>query len=117
MQEIVRTSDVLVFATPIYYYEMSGQMKTFLDRLNPLYICLLYTSACTTFTGQNYGAGLLSRCRRVGKICTLQNLAATVASSMIVLAAGPYQMCIRDRYTSPDGRGSCCRDGHGPRMG
>lgn len=38
MQEIVRTSDVLVFATPIYYYEMSGQMKTFLDRLNPLYI-------------------------------------------------------------------------------
>ena len=23
--------------TPIYYYEMSGQMKTLLDRLNPLY--------------------------------------------------------------------------------
>ena len=30
-------ADVLVFATPIYYYEMSGQMKTLLDRLNPLY--------------------------------------------------------------------------------
>ncbi|MBS6561065.1 MAG: flavodoxin family protein [Clostridiales bacterium] len=29
--------DVLVFATPIYYYEMSGQMKTMLDRANPLY--------------------------------------------------------------------------------
>ena len=28
---------VLVFATPIYYYEMSGQMKTMLDRANPLY--------------------------------------------------------------------------------
>ena len=27
----------LVFVTPIYYYEMSGQMKTLLDRLNPLY--------------------------------------------------------------------------------
>ncbi len=26
-----------MFATPIYYYEMSGQMKTLLDRLNPLY--------------------------------------------------------------------------------
>lgn len=25
-------SDVLVFATPIYYYGMSGQMKTMLDR-------------------------------------------------------------------------------------
>lgn len=30
-------ADVLVFATPIYYYEMSGQMKTILDRANPLY--------------------------------------------------------------------------------
>lgn len=33
----VSSSDVLVFATPIYYYEMSGQLKTFLDRLNPLF--------------------------------------------------------------------------------
>ena len=32
------TADVLVFATPIYYYEMCGQMKTMLDRANPLYI-------------------------------------------------------------------------------
>ena len=35
--EKVKNSDTLVFATPIYYYEMSGQMKTLLDRLNPLY--------------------------------------------------------------------------------
>ena len=33
----VMNADTLVFATPIYYYEMSGQMKTLLDRLNPLY--------------------------------------------------------------------------------
>lgn len=33
----MRTADVLVFATPIYYYEMCGQMKTLLDRANPLY--------------------------------------------------------------------------------
>ena len=31
------TADVIVFATPIYYYGMSGQMKTLLDRANPLY--------------------------------------------------------------------------------
>ncbi len=35
--ESVKEADTLVFATPIYYYEMSGQMKTLLDRLNPLY--------------------------------------------------------------------------------
>lgn len=33
-----READAIVFATPIYYYEMSGQMKVFLDRCNPLYI-------------------------------------------------------------------------------
>ncbi|MBR1600530.1 MAG: flavodoxin family protein [Alphaproteobacteria bacterium] len=33
----VQNADVLVFATPIYYYEMSGQLKTFLDRCNPLF--------------------------------------------------------------------------------
>ncbi len=30
-------ADVLMFATPIYYYGMSGQMKTMLDRANPLF--------------------------------------------------------------------------------
>ena len=35
--EQVKNADTLVFVTPIYYYEMSGQMKTLLDRLNPLY--------------------------------------------------------------------------------
>ena len=35
--EKVKYADTLVFVTPIYYYEMSGQMKTLLDRLNPLY--------------------------------------------------------------------------------
>ena len=30
-------ADVLAFATPIYYYGMCGQMKTMLDRANPLF--------------------------------------------------------------------------------
>lgn len=34
---IVQNADILVFATPVYYYCMSGQLKTFLDRLNPLF--------------------------------------------------------------------------------
>ena len=33
----VINADVVVWATPIYYYEMSGQMKTSIDRLNPMY--------------------------------------------------------------------------------
>lgn len=34
----VKNADILVFATPIYYYAISGELKTFLDRMNPLYI-------------------------------------------------------------------------------
>ena len=37
IMEKLRRADVLVFATPIYYYEMCGQMKTMLDRANALY--------------------------------------------------------------------------------
>lgn len=55
-------SDVLVFATPVYYYSVSGQLKTMLDRANPLYsadykfrdVYLLATAAedeKTTFEG------------------------------------------------------------------
>lgn len=30
-------SDVIVFVTPVYYYAISGQLKTFIDRMNPIY--------------------------------------------------------------------------------
>jgi len=33
----IKNADVLIFATPIYYGEMSGQLKTFFDRLYPLF--------------------------------------------------------------------------------
>ncbi|MEG0456626.1 MAG: flavodoxin family protein [Oscillospiraceae bacterium] len=35
--EKIKNADILVFATPIYYYEMCGQMKTLLDRCNPIF--------------------------------------------------------------------------------
>ena len=30
-------ANVIVFATPVYYYSMSGQLKVFIDRLVPIY--------------------------------------------------------------------------------
>lgn len=35
--EKMLNADVICYATPIYYYEMAGQMKTLLDRMNPLF--------------------------------------------------------------------------------
>ncbi len=33
----MQNADVIVFATPVYYYSVSGQLKTMLDRANPLF--------------------------------------------------------------------------------
>ena len=57
----MQKAEVIVFATPIYYYEMCGQMKTMLDRSNPLFpsdyafrdIYLLATAADTEPTAMN----------------------------------------------------------------
>ncbi|MGN0014694.1 MAG: flavodoxin family protein [Candidatus Gastranaerophilaceae bacterium] len=35
--EKMKNADVIVWATPVYYYEMSGQMKTMIDRANALF--------------------------------------------------------------------------------
>lgn len=37
IMDAVLQADVVVWATPIYYFEMSGQMKTLIDRMNPMY--------------------------------------------------------------------------------
>lgn len=35
--EAVLNADVVVWATPIYYYEMAGQMKVLIDRMNSMF--------------------------------------------------------------------------------
>ena len=37
IREKMLHADVLIFATPIYYYELSGALKRMLDRANPLF--------------------------------------------------------------------------------
>ena len=32
-----KNADAIVFATPVYYYTMCGQLKNFLDRMNPVF--------------------------------------------------------------------------------
>ena len=36
--EKIAAAEVVVWATPIYYYEMAGQMKTMIDRANALFV-------------------------------------------------------------------------------
>ncbi len=68
IMERVLNADVICWATPIYYYEMSGQMKTLIDRMNAMYtkdyrfrdIYLLTTAAENEdFTPKRTESGLM----------------------------------------------------------
>lgn len=49
------------------------------------YIINSFGQACTTFVGQNYGAGKGDRCRKALKLCLLQSLVSTAAVSVLIL--------------------------------
>ena len=36
--EKIKNSEVIIWVTPVYYYEMAGQMKTLIDRANSLFV-------------------------------------------------------------------------------
>ena len=47
-----------------------------------------FGQACTTFTGQNYGAGKIHRCEKVLKTCYLEGLAITCVTAGLVILFG-----------------------------
>ena len=49
------------------------------------YLVTAYGQACTTFIGQNYGAGKLDRCRKVTQISFFQGFIATAAASAVLI--------------------------------
>lgn len=44
-----------------------------------------FGQACTTFVGQNFGAGRIDRCLKVAKIMVIQNLIATLLISGVII--------------------------------
>ena len=52
------------------------------------YVVNSFGQACTTFTGQNFGAGNMDRCKRVLRYCVLLGMAFTLCSCAAILAFG-----------------------------
>lgn len=52
------------------------------------YVTNSFGQAVTTFIGQNYGAEDYRRCRRVTRICLLQDMIVTVAAAFLILGFG-----------------------------
>lgn len=53
-----------------------------------------FSQACTTFVGQNFGAGQLQRCKRTLALCLIEDLIASAAAIALVLFAGKYLLAI-----------------------
>lgn len=53
-----------------------------------------FSQACTTFTGQNYGAGKIKRCRKILFLCIIEDALATAAAIVLVLLSGKTLLSI-----------------------
>ena len=53
-----------------------------------------FSQACTTFTGQNYGAGQLKRCKKVLFLCIIEDFVTTVTVIILVLVSGKTLLSI-----------------------
>lgn len=53
-----------------------------------------FSQACTTFTGQNYGAGQKKRCRKVLLLAIVEDAIATAASVLLILLVGKSLLSI-----------------------
>ena len=53
-----------------------------------------FSQACTTFVGQNYGAGQIDRCRKALKLCLIESVIATACAVCIALLSGKYLIAL-----------------------
>lgn len=58
------------------------------------YVLNSFSQACTTFVGQNYGAGNMKRCRKVLGLCLLEDAIASAAAIGLILFFGKYMLAI-----------------------
>lgn len=60
------------------------------------YMLNSFSQACATFTGQNFGAGKLKRCRKALILCIIEDAIASAALIVIILISGRALLSIFD---------------------
>ena len=69
---------------------MAASAAAFNIEIFTYFIINAFGQVCTTFTSQNYGARLVSRCRRVFKLCLMMDgLVAVVSGALTIVFAAP----------------------------
>ncbi len=67
---------------------MAASSAAFNIEILAYYLVNSFGQACTTFVGQNYGAGQINRCRRITRISLALDVGITAVVSLIILAFG-----------------------------
>ena len=76
---------------------MAASSAAFNVEVFAYYVMNGFTQACTTFVGQNYGAGQLTRCRKTLKLSMLEAAAALGATIVLVLLSGHFLLSLFNR--------------------
>lgn len=73
---------------------MAASSAAFNVEVMAYYILNSFGQACTTFVGQNYGAGQIDRCRKALKLCLIESVIATACAVCIALLSGKYLIAL-----------------------
>ena len=73
---------------------MAASSAAFNVEVMAYYILNSFGQACTTFVGQNYGAGQIDRCRKALKLCLIESDIATACAVCIALLSGKYLIAL-----------------------
>lgn len=76
---------------------MAASSAAFNLEILAYYILNSFSQACTTFVGQNYGAGQIKRCKRTLILCLIEDAIASGLAILIVLLAGRFLLSLFDK--------------------
>lgn len=61
------------------------------------YVFNSFSQACTTFVGQNYGAGQIKRCKRTLLLCLIEDSITSIAAILLILCSGRVLLSLFNR--------------------
>ena len=76
---------------------MAASSAAFNIEIIAYYVLNSFSQACTTFVGQNYGAGKIERCKKTLALSLVEDIIASALAIGIVLSAGRFLISIFNR--------------------
>lgn len=73
---------------------MAASSAAFNLEIFAYYVINSFSQACTTFVGQNYGAGKIKRCKKTLALSLIEDAIATATTILIILLAGRFLLSI-----------------------